>query len=82
MDLSRDHIKANDNRMPELEENNDDPHGHLHGRTFNDSEIESICSDDENMPGWGSMRNAGKAQQAHASGSSFSKSSKGKDLKS
>ncbi len=81
MDLSQDLTKANDNRTAELEENDDDPRGHLRGRTFNDSEIESVCSDDEDVPGWGSICDAGGSKQAQASGSS-SKASKEKVLRS
>lgn len=50
MDLSRSILKENDSH--ELDDDDDDPRGNLQQRTFNDSEIESICSDDENMPGW------------------------------
>lgn len=70
MDLSRDILKDNDSRLAELEDDNDDPRGNLQQRTFNDSEIESICSDDENMPGWDSME---RPQNVHASGSSSSR---------
>lgn len=52
MDLSQGLIKTHNSRTAELEEDDDDPRAHICRRTFNDSEIDSACSDDEDMPGF------------------------------
>lgn len=52
MDLSRELIKGRNSRSVELEDDDDDPRAHLCGRTFNDSEIDEACSDEEDMPGF------------------------------
>lgn len=65
MDLSRSILKENDSQ--ELDDDDDDPRGNLQQRTFNESEIESICSDDENMPGWDSMEKGPHAARPSSS---------------
>ena len=77
IDLSRDILKANDNCLDELEnENNNDPRARLQERTFNDSEIESVCSDDEDMPGWDPIpgRELSRAPEPSSSTTGLSKS--------
>jgi hypothetical protein len=82
MNLSRDLIKGrNNHRAAELEENDDDPRSNLCGRTFNDSEIESFCSDDDDMMMTSSKPMHRSKSQSGSSNASGSAGSSSKPLK-
>lgn len=66
IDLSRDILKVNESCLDEMDGGDDDSRAHLQERTFNESEIESVCSDDDNIPGWDPI-SSHKPQKSHTS---------------